>query len=161
MCVNSHAWGIEVRDALYDSVDPPVTLDKLQSLRNEGRSLRVVNDNLLSLLNNILIERSAVAKSTYFLAKQLSLSLEPTIARVIDDGIMKHRDGEMIGEIPIIWSWLQVQDLLARSYRLPRALVLHTHEPQLRVVHSYLENIEAEIQQVIYRAEVCSVRKQR
>ena len=153
-CATTHKWCIDVRDALYDSVVPPVTLSRFTALLNESRSLRVVNEPVLKQLQQIVAERSNLARSVRQLDRFVSLGSTADEDDAVDDA-------EATEAVPAMLSLQDVRDFLHRDAKLPRAGALHGHTELLKSVVASVDNLAQWMDTLIIKAEICSVRKQR
>lgn len=148
---------MEVRDALYDSVKPRVTLSKLYSLLTQGRSLRIVDPAVQNALQLALSERNELARVTTALAwgmRDLLSNASDTSGTTFT--LTPPDDGELVR-----LTLADARSLLLRDERQPRAAVLRTHSALLRRVVGLIEEMATEVDEVVHLAEVCAVRKQR
>lgn len=150
-CATTHKWCIDVRDALYDSVVPPVTLSRFTALLNESRSLRVTNEPVLKQLQQIVSERSTLSREVRQLDRFVRSSSEDAMDE--DDAA---NDNELV-----TLTLKDVRNFLNRDAKLPRAGALHGHTTLLTSIVSNINGLAQSMDTIIMKAEICSVRKQR
>ena len=178
LCSASQLWGIDVRDSLFDTVTPPVTLSRLNALEHEGRNLAVIDGRVLKELRHVLSERRLVMQATKALVKSFDTYLQthpttnttgvqpPWLAK--DGPVVEREDedeatgGSSRGQVDSPKSTLaDLQRWLHRAEALPPAAILHTYTPSLRYIVQIAEDLSKDVTDVLDRVEICSVRTQR
>ena len=153
LCAASQSWALDVRDSLYDAVYPPVALTRLRALETEGLALKIVHKELLSNYRSTLKEHDDINKAIDQL-KPLKTSTDftsTTIETQIDLEVSKIKNMTLT----------EARELLQRARTLPRAAALHTKHPSLETIVASAEQLTADVNEVLLRAEISSVRKQR
>lgn len=139
LCSSSQAWSLEVRDALYNAIHPPLPLSKFKSLEVEGVALKLVCKESLACYRWILKECDEITKAVEHLVRNQVSESEPLRKMTLREARI----------------------MLQRDKSLPRAPALHKNAAALENIVSASEQLMSDMNDVLIRAEICSIRKNR